>query len=203
MREIYFYTILFLFCFVPLAAQEVAFEGLHLDDLISVPGKVKPGTFNSSVSFSFALPDFKTLSPNHSFVPDVSKFKLSGLALLYLTETHRVQSLSFWKPAQSFTLVGDYFSSSALPVETFSAYTVRSNAEVNYKLTGKAAIYFSTSYVSDRYRTPRSLYTMGVSGGLTFQLSEHFRLKSGVYYQYNTVFRQWEWSCLAGFIYCF
>ncbi len=48
--RIFLYTILSLFCFTSVTAQEVPFEGFHLDDLISIPGERKPGIVNHPVS---------------------------------------------------------------------------------------------------------------------------------------------------------
>lgn len=49
MKGIYIYVVLFLFCSVSTVAQEVAFEGVHLEDFISVPDR-------SSSTRTFALP---------------------------------------------------------------------------------------------------------------------------------------------------
>ncbi len=61
----------------------------------------------------------------------------------------------------------------------------------------------STNYLSDRYRTPRSLYTRGTSAGVAYQLSDRFLLKAGASYQYNTVLRKWEWIYMTGLVFCF
>lgn len=61
----------------------------------------------------------------------------------------------------------------------------------------------STNYLSDRYRTPRSLYTKGASAGVAYQLSDRFLLKAGASYQYNTVLRKWEWIYMTGLVFCF
>lgn len=202
MREICIYTILCLFCSVTLVAQEVPFEGLHLDDLISVPGERKPGTFKSSLP-SVKLPDSGILHSNKAFVPHWPRPSLPGMTPIHFPKTNNLRSTSLWKPSGKLTIRGDYFSSGSLPVETYSAYSIRSEAEASYKLTKKLSLYLSTNYISDRYHTPRSLYTRGVGGGVTYHFSNSFQLKSGVCYQYNTVFRKWEWMYLTGFVFCF
>lgn len=203
MREMLIYTILFLFCFVPVAAQEVPFEGLHLDDLITVPGKRKPGTVNHPVT-SFDLLDHKLFSPDKLLIPYIlPNLSFPSSIPMYSPRMRNLRSISLWKPFGKLTIRGNYFSSTSLPVETYSAYTVRSDVEAGYKLTNNFSLYLSTQYLSDRYRTPRGLYTRGVSGGVTYHLSDKFQLKSGVSYQYNTVFRKWEWMYLTGFIFSF
>ena len=202
MREICIYTILCLFCSVTLVAQEVPFEGLHLDDLISVPGERKPGTFKSPLP-AVKLPDFEILRPDKPFVPHWPRPSLPGMTPVRFSQTNQLRSLSLWKPSRRLTVRGDYFSSVSLPVETYSAYSVRSEAGADYKLTKKLSLYLSTNYISDRYHTPRSLYTMGTGGGVTYQFNNKFQLKTGVYYQYNTVLRKWEWMYLTGLIFCF
>ena len=202
MREIYIYTILCLFCSVTLMAQEVPFEGLHLDDLISVPGERKPGTFKSPLPAT-KLPDFEILRPDKPFVPHWAHPSLPGMIPVHFSQTNHLRSLSFWRPSRRLTVRGDYFSSGSLPVETYSAYSIQSEAEANYKLTKQLSLYLSTNYISDRYRTPRSLYTMGAGGGVTYQFTNKFQLKTGVYYQYNTIFRKWEWMYLTGVVFCF
>lgn len=202
MREMLIYTILFLFCFVPVAAQEVPFEGLHLDDLISVPGERKPGTVNHPTP-SFNLPDFKLLSPEKLLIPPTPALSLPGMAPVHFPRTNNLRAVSLLRLSNKLTIQGESFSSGSLPVETYSAYSVRSDAELRYKLTDKFSLYLSTQYITDRYRTPRALYTRGIGSGITYQLSDKFLLKSGVSYQYNTVFRKWEWMYLTGFIFCF
>ena len=73
MRDFFIYTILCLFCFAPAAAQEVPFEGLHLDDLISIPGERKPGIINHPVS-AFELPGFKLLPSGHAHLLIIPEF---------------------------------------------------------------------------------------------------------------------------------
>lgn len=202
MRKYFIYTILYLFCFIPVAAQEVPFEGLHLDDLISIPGEQKPGIFSQPLPFS-KLPDFNFSHSDKSFVSHWPIPSLPGMTSLQLLKANNLRSMSFWKPSKRLRFQGNYFSSGALPIETHSSFTVRADVEARYKLTNKFGLYFSTNYISDRYRTPRSLYTIGAGGGVTYQFSERFMLKTGAYYQYNTVFRRWEWMYLTGFLYCF
>ena len=167
MRDFFIYTILCLFCFAPAAAQEVPFEGLHLDDLISIPGERKPGIINHPVS-AFELPGFKLLPSGHA----------------HLLRHYPGISLPSMPP-------------------TYSSTTVRSDVEARYRLTNKFSLYMSTNYLSDRYRTPRSLYTRGTSAGVAYQLSDRFLLKAGASYQYNTVLRKWEWIYMTGLVFCF
>lgn len=204
MREILIYTILFLFCFVPVAAQEVPFEGLHLDDLIAVPGERKPGTINHPVA-SFDLSDHKLFSSDNLLPPPcmLPLLSLPDRVPMCFSRMNNLRSISLWKPFGKLTIRVNYCYSTSLPVETYSAYAVRSDVEASYKLANKFSIYLSTQYLSDRYRTPRGLYTRGISGGVTYHLSDKFQLKSGVSYQYNTVFRKWEWMYLTGFIFSF
>ena len=77
MRDFFIYTILCLFCFAPAAAQEVPFEGLHLDDLISIPGERKPGIINHPVS-AFELPG------SNCFLPGMRIFSVIIPEFLYL-----------------------------------------------------------------------------------------------------------------------
>ncbi|WP_455584947.1 hypothetical protein [Bacteroides sp.] len=204
MREFFIYTILFFFCFVPVAAQEVPFEGLHLDDLISVPGERIPGTVHPSSTSTIKLPDFKLLHPDNPFLNYQPELPLpGGMPSFRFTKKNNFRSYSFWKPSNRLVIRGNYFSSGALPVETHSSFTVGSDVEARYKLTNRLSLHFSANYISDRYRTPRSLYTRGVGGGVSYQLSDRFQLKTGACYQYNTVLRKWEWMYLTGLVFCF
>ncbi len=160
MREICCYTILILFCSVPLAAQEVPFEGLHLDDLISVPGEARPGTFKFPLT-PFALSDIKTCRPDKSLL------------------THQKSSV-LSKP-----------------------YTIYPNVTPKFKLTDKWSLSLSTNSVSDRHRSLRNLYTVGVDGGLTYGLTKNFQLKAGGHYQYNIALHRWEWACMTGITFSF
>lgn len=162
MRIFLLYTILSLFCFTSATAQEVPFEGLHLDDLISIPGERKPGIINHPVSV-FKSSDFKLLPSSGHAYP------------LY----------------------------HSLPVETYSSTTVRAGVEPRYRLTDRVSLYVSVNYLSERYRTPHSLYTRGAGVGVIYQLSDRLLWKSGTSYQYNTVLRKWEWIYMTGFIFCF
>lgn len=95
MRDFFIYTILCLFCFAPAAAQEVPFEGLHLDDLISIPGERKPGIINHPVS-AFELPGFKLLPSGHVHLlrhyPGIS---LPGMPPVPFPEKNNLRSYSF------------------------------------------------------------------------------------------------------------
>ena len=131
MRDFFIYTILCLFCFAPAAAQEVPFEGLHLDDLISIPGERKPGIINHPVS-AFELPGFKLLPSGHVLLlrhyPGIS---LPGMPPVPFPEKNNLRSYSFWQPLKRLTIRGDYFSSGILPVETYSS-TAASSASSTY-----------------------------------------------------------------------
>ncbi len=203
MRDFFIYTILCLFCFAPAAAQEVPFEGLHLDDLISIPGERKPGIINHPVS-AFELPGFKLLPSGHVHLlrhyPGIS---LPDMTPVSFPEKNNLRSYSFCQPFETVDNKGEYFSSGILPVETYSSTAVRSDVEARYRLTNKFSLYMSTNYLSDRYRTPRSLYTRGTSAGVAYQLSDRFLLKAGASYQYNTVLRKWEWIYMTGLVFCF
>lgn len=202
MREMLIYTILFLFCFIPVAAQQVSFEGLHLDDLISVPGEHKPGTDNHFAT-SFELPDFKLLSPGKLLTSRIPYPLLPRMAPVRFPRANNLHAVSFLKLSGKLGVERDYFSSASLPVETYSAYSVRSDVYASYRLANKLSFYLSTHYISDRYRTPRSLYTRGIGSGVSYQFSDKIQLKSGISYQYNTVFRKWEWMYLMGVIFSF
>ena len=78
MRDFFIYTILCLFCFAPAAAQEVPFEGLHLDDLISIPGERKPGIINHTV---FLLLNYPV---SNCFLPVMCIFSVIIPEFLYL-----------------------------------------------------------------------------------------------------------------------
>ena len=97
MRDFFIYTILCLFCFAPAAAQEVPFEGLHLDDLISIPGERKPGIINHPVS-AFELPGFKLLPSGHAHLlrhyPGIS---LPSMPPVPFPEKNNLRSYSFWQ----------------------------------------------------------------------------------------------------------
>lgn len=106
MRDFFIYTILCLFCFAPAAAQEVPFEGLHLDDLISIPGERKPGIINHTVS-AFELPGFKLLSSGHVHLlrhyPGIS---LPDMTPVSFPEKNNLRSYSFWQPLKRLTIRG-------------------------------------------------------------------------------------------------
>lgn len=202
MREMFIFTILFLFCFIPVEAQEVPFEGLHLDDLISVPGERQPGTFNRPSIFP-DLPDFKLHSSDKLLFPYTSRLPLLGLIPVHIPRMHNLNRISISILSDKLTIHGDYLSSGSFPMETYSAYSIHSDTELRCKLANKLSFGISTHYISDRYHTLRSLYARGVGVGINYQLSDKFLLKSGVSYQYNTVFRKWEWMYLTGLIFCF
>ena len=104
MRDFFIYTILCLFCFAPAAAQEVPFEGLHLDDLISIPGERKPGIINHPVS-AFELPGFKLLPSGHAHLlrhyPGIS---LPSMPPVPFPEKNNLRSYSFWQPLKRLTI---------------------------------------------------------------------------------------------------
>ena len=101
MRDFFIYTILCLFCFAPAAAQEVPFEGLHLDDLISIPGERKPGIINHPVS-AFELPGFKLLPSGHVHLlrhyPGIS---LPDMTPVSFPEKNNLRSYSFCQPFET------------------------------------------------------------------------------------------------------
>ena len=181
------------------------------------PPMTVPGTVPCSVFFP--VPRYAGAVPPPGRFPVACKWSYSsghvhllrhypGISLPDMTpvsfpEKNNLRSYSFWQPLKRLTIRGEYFSSGILPVETYSSTAVRSDVEARYRLTNKFSLYMSTNYLSDRYRTPRSLYTRGTSAGVAYQLSDRFLLKAGASYQYNTVLRKWEWIYMTGLVFCF
>ena len=157
------------------------------------------------------LPEKRLLNSHSAILPieDFQMYKPDIFTGKYPKSTFKINGLNIWQDSLSMKI--HLFSNKQLFINSQldtgdSRVLIKRHTDTHVGLTNRLEYHIYSGYTIDKKRTvvlPTTATQYYIGTGFSYNINRKLQLKTGIEYQYNIIYKRWEWVWYSGIRFSF